>query len=75
MGAEGVGRVVEAGSRADPALVGRRVIMLPSFRFGTWATRTVAPAGNVVPVPEDAEALQLAMLAVNPAGMGAPWSL
>jgi NADPH:quinone reductase-like Zn-dependent oxidoreductase len=73
MGAEGVGRVVEAGSRADPALVGRRVIMLPSFRFGTWATRTVAPAGNVV--PEDAEALQLAMLAVNPAGMGVPWSL
>ena len=67
MGAEGVGRVVEVGSEVAPALVGRRVIMLPSFGFGTWATTTVVPASNVVPVPEDAEALQLAMLAVNPA--------
>jgi len=67
MGAEGVGRVVEVGDEVDSALVGRRVAILPSFRFGTWATRTVVPAQNVVPVPEDTDALQLAMLSVNPA--------
>ncbi|MFF4763120.1 zinc-dependent alcohol dehydrogenase family protein [Streptomyces sp. NPDC001292] len=67
MGAEGVGRVVEVGPGVDPALVGRRVVMLPTFRFGTWATRTVVPVSNVVPVPEEADPLQLAMLAVNPA--------
>jgi NADPH:quinone reductase-like Zn-dependent oxidoreductase len=67
MGAEGVGRVVEVGEQVDPALVGRRVAILPSFRFGTWATRTVVPAQNVVPVSEEADALQLAMLSVNPA--------
>src|SRR4029453_4675862 len=67
MGAEGVGRVVEAGSKVDPALVGRRVLILPTFYYGTWATRTVVPARNVIPVPEDADPLQLAMLSVNPA--------
>jgi len=67
MGAEGVGRVVDVGSEVAPALIGQRVIMLPSFGFGTWATKTVVPARNVVPVPEEADALQLAMLAVNPA--------
>ncbi|MFE3222640.1 zinc-dependent alcohol dehydrogenase family protein [Nocardia sp. NPDC059228] len=67
MGAEGVGRVVEAGPGVDPALIGRRVIMIPTFRFGTWATKTVVPATNVVPVPEDVDPQQLAMLAVNPA--------
>lgn len=67
LGAEGVGRVVEVGSNVDPALVGRRVIILPTFRFGTWAATTVVPARNVVPVPDDIDPLQLAMLPVNPA--------
>jgi NADPH:quinone reductase-like Zn-dependent oxidoreductase len=67
MGAEGVGRVVAAGSQVDQALVGRRVLILPTFRFGTWATKTVVPAQNVIPVPENADVLQLAMLSANPA--------
>jgi 2-desacetyl-2-hydroxyethyl bacteriochlorophyllide A dehydrogenase len=67
LGAEGVGRVVDAGSNVDPTLVGQRVIILPTFRYGTWATRTVVPARTVVPVTEAADALQLAMLSVNPA--------
>ncbi|OKI49264.1 zinc-dependent alcohol dehydrogenase family protein [Micromonospora sp. CB01531] len=67
MGAEGVGRIVGAGSQVDPTLVGQRVIILPTFRYGTWATRTVVPARNVIPVPEGADPLQLAMLSVNPA--------
>jgi NADPH:quinone reductase-like Zn-dependent oxidoreductase len=67
LGAEGVGRVVQAGPDADETLVGRRVIILPTFRYGTWAEQTVVPAGSVVPVPDDIDVQQLAMLAVNPA--------
>jgi NADPH:quinone reductase-like Zn-dependent oxidoreductase len=67
MGAEGVGLVVAVGSKVDPALVGRRVLILPTFHYGTWATRTVVPARNVIRVSEQADPLQLAMLSVNPA--------
>jgi NADPH:quinone reductase-like Zn-dependent oxidoreductase len=67
LGAEGVGRVMQAGPDADEALIGRRVIILPTFRHGTWAEQTVVPAGSVVPVPDDIDVRQLAMLAVNPA--------
>jgi NADPH:quinone reductase-like Zn-dependent oxidoreductase len=67
LGAEGVGRVVEAGSDAHKDLVGRRVIILPTYKQGTWADRLVVAANGVVPVPEDVDPLQLAMLAINPA--------
>jgi NADPH:quinone reductase-like Zn-dependent oxidoreductase len=66
MGAEGVGRVAEAGSATDQTLVGRRVIILPTFEQGTWSDRVVVPARNVVAVGEQGDPLQLAMLAVNP---------
>ena len=39
MGAEGVGRVVAVGSQIEPALVGRRVLILPTFHYGTSASR------------------------------------
>lgn len=67
LGAEGVGRVLRAGARVDRSLVGRRVLVLPTFRHGTWADETVVPARHVVPVTDRADALQLAMLSVNPA--------
>jgi NADPH:quinone reductase-like Zn-dependent oxidoreductase len=67
MGGEGVGRVVGMGAGGDPELAGKRVVILPTFRYGTWATRTVVPARNVIPVPEHADPLQMAMLSVNPA--------
>ncbi|MFE1958604.1 zinc-dependent alcohol dehydrogenase family protein [Streptomyces sp. NPDC059479] len=67
LGTEGVGRVIEAGTAADPSLVGGRVILLPNYLQGTWADRTVAPASSVIPVGEKADAHQLALLAVNPA--------
>jgi NADPH:quinone reductase-like Zn-dependent oxidoreductase len=67
LGAEGVGRVTKAGSGVDPSLVGRRVIILPTFVHGTWADQVVVPVGKVVPVTENADSSQLAMLAVNPA--------
>ena len=67
LGAEGVGHVSEVGANVDPSLVGRRVVMLPTFEHGTWADETVVPADRVIPVPDEADALQLAMLPVNPA--------
>jgi NADPH:quinone reductase-like Zn-dependent oxidoreductase len=67
LGAEGVGHVLRAGSAVDPSLVGRRVVLLPTFVRGTWGDQVVVPARSVVQVPENADALQLAMLAVNPA--------
>lgn len=67
LGAEGVGCVLQTGSAVDPSLVGRRVLVLPTFVQGTWADQVVVHAHNVVPVSERADSLQLAMLAVNPA--------
>jgi NADPH:quinone reductase-like Zn-dependent oxidoreductase len=67
LGAEGVGHVLKVGSAVDPAMIGRRVLVLPTFRHGTWGHRTVVDARDVVPVPRDGDALQFAMLAVNPA--------
>lgn len=67
LGSEGVGRVLETGSAVDPALVGRRVLILPTYEQGTWADRIVVPARNAVPVSERADARQLAMLPINPA--------
>ncbi|WP_370381982.1 zinc-dependent alcohol dehydrogenase family protein [Catenulispora sp. GAS73] len=67
LGGEGVGRVVQAGPGVDAALVGRRVLLLPTFQYGTWAERIVVPAEYVVPVPDDADPPQLAMLPINSA--------
>jgi NADPH:quinone reductase-like Zn-dependent oxidoreductase len=66
LGAEGVGRVVEVGPGADHGLVGRRVVILPTYEQGTWADHAVVAADNVVAVSDDADALQLAMIGVNP---------
>jgi NADPH:quinone reductase-like Zn-dependent oxidoreductase len=67
LGSEGVGRVVAAGSAANEALVGRRVVLLPTYEHGTWAEQVVVPARTVVAVTDEADPLQLAMLPVNAA--------
>jgi NADPH:quinone reductase-like Zn-dependent oxidoreductase len=69
MGTEGVGRVLAVGPAADQALLGRRVILLPTptYQPGSWADRAVIPASCVVPVGDSGDAQQLAMLAINPA--------
>jgi NADPH:quinone reductase-like Zn-dependent oxidoreductase len=67
MGAEGVGRVVRVGAGVDEALLGQRVVILPDFMHGTWAHETVVPAGRLIPVPEEIDALQLATLPVEAA--------
>ncbi len=67
VGGEGVGIVVDAGPQADQALLGKRVIVLPTYTYGTWAEKVVVPHDKVVEVAAEADPLQLAMLPINPA--------
>src|SRR5258705_4418713 len=67
VGAEGVGRVTQAGSKVDVALQGKRVLILPTLEQGTWADQVVVPVRNVVPMSAEADPLQLAMIGINPA--------
>ncbi len=67
VGAEGVGRVVKTGSKVDDALEGKRALILPTYEQGTWADRVVVPVRNIVPMSDEADALQLSMIGINPA--------
>src|SRR5260370_23891470 len=67
VGAEGVGRVAKMGLKVDGALQGKRVLILPTYEQGTWADQVVVPVRNIVPMRDDADPLQLAMLGINPA--------
>jgi NADPH:quinone reductase-like Zn-dependent oxidoreductase len=67
VGAEGVGRVAKIGSKVDPDLGGKRVLILPTYEQGTWADEVVVPVRNLVPVSEEADPLQLSMIGINPA--------
>ncbi len=64
LGGEGVGRVTQAGANVDPRLVGRQVLMLPTFRYGTWAATTVVPVRNVIAVPAGIDPVRLALLGI-----------
>ncbi len=66
VGAEGVGRVAKVGSKVDVALRGKRVLIIPTYEQGTWADQVVAPVGNLVPMSDEADPLQLAMIGINP---------
>ena len=66
VGAEGVGRVAKIGSKVDVALQGKRVLILPTYEQGTWADQVVAPVRNLVPMSDEADPLQLAMIGINP---------
>jgi NADPH:quinone reductase-like Zn-dependent oxidoreductase len=67
VGAEGVGRVHAVGAATDQTLIDKRVMILPTYEQGTWADRIRVPARNVIPVSDDADPLQLAMVPINPA--------
>src|SRR6059036_728952 len=66
VGAEGVGRVTQTGSKVDVALQGKRVLILPTLEQGTWADQVVVPVRNVVPMSDEADPLQLSMIGINP---------
>ena len=63
-GNEGVGRVAAHGPDVAQPAVGQ-IVMLP-VGSGTWATHLVANAAGLVPLPEGADPLQLAMMTINP---------
>jgi len=67
VGAEGVGRVTQAGSKVDAAVQGKRVLILPTYEQGTWADQVGVPVRNIVPMRDDADPLQLSMIGINPA--------
>jgi NADPH:quinone reductase-like Zn-dependent oxidoreductase len=67
VGAEGVGRVTQTGSKVDVALQGQRVLILPTYEQGTWADQVVVPGRNIVPMRDDADPVQLSMIGINPA--------
>lgn len=66
VGSEGVGRVIAAGPGADPARIGERVMILPALRCGTWQDEVAVAEADAITVDGDADALQLAMLGINP---------
>src|SRR3989475_6324133 len=66
VGAEGVGRVTQTGSKVDAALQGQRVLILPTLEQGTWADQVVVPVRNLVPMSDEADPLQLSMIGINP---------
>lgn len=63
-GNEGVGRIAALGDGVTAPAVGTRVLM--PIAAGSWVSHTVARAASVVPLPPDGDALQMAMLTVNP---------
>src|SRR6266567_5751744 len=67
VGAEGVGRVTQTGSKVDRTLQGKRVLILPTYEQGTWADQVVVLVRNIVPMSEEADPLQLSMIGINPA--------
>jgi NADPH:quinone reductase-like Zn-dependent oxidoreductase len=67
LGSEGVGRVIQTGSKVDVALRGKRILILPTYEQGTWADQVVVPARNIVPMSDQADPVQLSMIGINPA--------
>jgi len=63
IGNEGVGRVLAIGAGVTRVSVGDRIV-LPLYSL-TWRQRLIVSAADVAPVPNDADAEQLAMLRIN----------
>ncbi len=63
-GAEGVGRVVELGPGVEQPAVGQTVLL--PVGSGTWSTHMAVPADALIPLPNEADPQQLAMITVNP---------
>jgi len=66
VGGEGVGRVLAVGPGESEELIGARVLLLPTYRHGTWATHLIAATTDIVVVPDDVDTVQLAMAGINP---------
>lgn len=63
-GNEGVGRVAKLGPDTQGPDVGQTVLL--PVGIGTWASHVVADARKLVPLPNEADPKQLAMMTINP---------
>lgn len=63
-GNEGVGRVAALGPQATGPPVGALVLLPPGG--GSWSTHVVVDAAALLPLPDDGDPLQLAMMTINP---------
>jgi NADPH:quinone reductase-like Zn-dependent oxidoreductase len=63
LGYDLVGMVVAVGSDSDHELVGTRVAAAP--KTGGWATHTLVPAADLVPVPERLDPAAVETMVVN----------
>jgi NADPH:quinone reductase-like Zn-dependent oxidoreductase len=64
IGNEGCGEILALGAGVENLLVGQKVLPLA---FGTWSRELVLSAKNAIPLPDDIDIHQAAMLTVNPA--------
>ncbi len=64
LGAEGVGRVLEAGPQVEAVTPGDLVMIIAR---DNWCQKRCLPADMVMKLPKGGDMLQLAMLKVNPA--------
>ncbi len=63
-GNEGVGKVVAHGPGVTSPPIGQTVLLPVSS--GTWSTHVVGEAKKLMPLPNEADPLQLSMMTVNP---------
>ncbi len=63
-GNEGVGKVVETGSEVNHLKIGQTVLL--PVGSGSWTTHLALEASKLIPLPNEADPLQLAMLTINP---------
>ncbi len=66
LGTEGTGRIIGGGAAVAPTRIGERVLIIPALRHGTWQDQVAVEAADAIPVDPDADALQMAMLGINP---------
>jgi trans-2-enoyl-CoA reductase len=63
-GNEGVGRVAAHGPGVSSPPIGQTVLL--PIGIGTWSTHLVAEANKLVPLPNEADPIQLSMITINP---------
>jgi NADPH:quinone reductase-like Zn-dependent oxidoreductase len=65
-GSEGVGKIVEIGSKVTRVKEGDRVFLPFRAGIGTWREEVVVPENGLFALPESGDPYQLAMASVNP---------
>lgn len=63
-GNEGVGKVAAHGAGVHAPPIGQTVLL--PVGGGTWSTHVLAEAKKLMPLPDDADPVQLSMMTVNP---------